>query len=156
MPRAEYQGHLPRCRSQLASLPLLVDCDDQVGLVKGHDSSHMNASEKSRVERPSILVRLDLTWIVNQAFYFRQGCPDGSSAILGVACHTHRPLRAQRLCLAPLSLKLRHVSPVRAEGEAADLGPAGAAGLECLGDVAGLLPGGPNEHCGAGAGDRGA
>src|SRR6478736_4228814 len=59
-------------------------------------------------------------------------------------CHTVSPPR----------LELRHVSPVRAEREAADLGPAGAAPLEGLGDVAGLLPGSPDEDGGAGARDR--
>jgi len=43
-----------------------------------------------------------------------------------------------------------------AEGQAADLGPAGAAVLQRLSDVAGVLPGGPDEDGGSGAGDGGA
>src|ERR1044072_2058745 len=66
----------------------------------------------------------------------------GTSAMV-VAGRTARP-----------TSELGDVSTVGGEGEAADLGPALAAALQLLGDLAGVLPGGPDEDGRAGAGDR--
>src|SRR4051812_21314481 len=90
--------------------------------------------------------------------------PSTSSSVSGVprrkffACRDScTSAQAEDHAVSPLcGLQLRHVGPMRAERQAADLGPAGAAVFEGLSDVAGVLPGGPDEDGGAGAGDGGA
>src|SRR6188474_2638666 len=61
--------------------------------------------------------------------------------------------RSSRLTVAQQSSELGHVGAVRGEGQAPDLSPASAALLKRLCDLAGVLPGRPDQDAGAGAGN---
>jgi hypothetical protein len=88
-----------------------MNCDDQVGLVKGNDHPHANVPYVSGVPGSSFRISIKAGRVRDHLFDVGYRCKEPSGFVFGMARQAHALLRAQHRKLSPcLALAMRHLA----------------------------------------------